>query len=761
MTQTLQATQNGQEIADPFPSDTPSSMGGNEYVRVAHLDVNAQLKEFIDSEVLPGTGLDANLFWQDFSRLVERFTPKNMELLESRDRMQAKIDAWHQQRLRHQFDKFEYNQFLQNIGYIAPRVGDFRITTENIDSEISEQAGPQLVVPVKNARFALNAANARWGSLYDALYGTDVIPSEDGAEKGKGYNPLRGKKVIAYARRFLDAAIPLAEGSHADAVDYRIENQKLCIELSDGIVTALLNPEKFIGFCGDIADPRTLLFKNHGIHLEIKIDANGEIGCQDAAGINDIELESALTTIMDCEDSVAAVDAEDKIDVYRNWLGLMQGTLSCRFEKPGQSGASVIERTLKADRNYQCVDGSSITLSGRSLLFIRNVGHLMTTPAMLTQDGAEIPEGIMDGVLTSVIAIHDLKKRGEFVNSRNGSVYIVKPKMHGPEEVAFTDELFSAIEDMLGLQHATLKLGIMDEERRTTLNLKASIKKASSRVVFINTGFLDRTGDEIHTSMHAGPMVPKSAMKQQRWLNAYEEWNVDTGIECGLPGKAQIGKGMWPMPDKMADMMKAKLAHPQAGANTAWVPSPTAATLHAIHYHQVPVFKQQRILENRIDKYMDKCFMSLLDIPVMPDDFALSPAQIRREVDNNCQGILGYVVRWIDQGVGCSKVPDINNVGLMEDRATLRISSQHLANWLLHGVCTKQEVEQALLRMAAIVDDQNSGDIHYQPMLPNTKSNLAFQAASALIFEGVIQPNGYTEPLLHRYRLLKKKHGLG
>ncbi|VUD56459.1 Malate synthase G [Thalassocella blandensis] len=735
------------------------------YVDVASLKVDRDLKQFIDSEVLPGTDIQAEQFWSDFNRMIENFAPKNAELLLVRDRMQQQIDEWHKSnRLNlsqnETLDKKEYTHFLQSIGYLAPRVGDFKITTQQVDDEIARQAGPQLVVPVKNARFALNAANARWGSLYDALYGSDVIDSDGGAEAGKKYNPVRGKKVIQYAKYFLDEAIPLAEGSHSEATAYSIRDGQLDVSLMDGLQTSLLTPEKFIGYRGDSSDPVALLFCNHGLHIEIKLDANGVVGCEDSAGIDDVVLESALTTIMDCEDSVAAVDAEDKIDVYRNWLGLMKGDLTVSFEKNTRAGKQIIERKLNDDKEFTGLNGEKITLSGRSLLFIRNVGHLMTTGAILRQTSddqyQEIPEGIMDGVITSLIGMHDLKRSGSYSNSSKGSIYIVKPKMHGPQEVEFTDSLFADIESMLGLQPNTIKLGIMDEERRTSLNLKACIKKASARVVFINTGFLDRTGDEIHTSMHAGPMVPKTQMKQQLWLNAYEEWNVDTGLDCGLSGRAQIGKGMWAMPDKMRDMMQNKIGHPQAGANTAWVPSPTAATLHVMHYHQVPVFKQQRIIENRINKDMPECFGKLLEIPLLYNAEQLSEEDIRREVENNCQGILGYVVRWIDQGIGCSKVPDIHNVGLMEDRATLRISSQHLSNWLLHGICTRQQVEQALLRMAAVVDEQNADDAQYQPMLPNVKNSLAFIAASALIFEGETQPNGYTEPLLHHYRLLKK-----
>lgn len=748
-----------QELAEHQPSLTTPSASSDDhahgYSAVGSLRVDAQLKRFIDEEALAGLDIEPASFWRGFEDVFVKFSPKNRELLAAREKLQGLIDQWHKDRKSREFDKTEYKQFLETIGYIAPGVGDFSITTSHVDSEVALQAGPQLVVPVKNARFALNAANARWGSLYDALYGSDVI--SEPAATTPGYDPKRGDAVIAYARDFLDRAVPLSAGSHSQVKKYSVENGEFTALLLSGESVTLKAGGECVGYNGEASEPSAVLLKHNTLHIELSIDRTGHIGQNDAAGVDDILIESALTTIMDCEDSVAAVDGEDKVEVYRNWLGLMKGDLVCRFEKTGKSGVSVIERKLHQDRNYKALNGDeNITLPGRALMFVRNVGHLMTTPAVLGAQGEELPEGILDGLVTSLIAMHDLNGAGGLKNSRNKSVYIVKPKMHGPEEVAFTDTLFAAIEDVLCLPRATLKLGIMDEERRTTVNLKACIKKASSRTVFINTGFLDRTGDEIHTSMHAGAMVPKTQMKQQPWLNAYEEWNVDMGLDCGLPGKAQIGKGMWPMPDMMQAMMHAKVAHPQAGANTAWVPSPTAATLHAMHYHQVDVFKQQKLIANRINQDAHDCMNKLLDIPLMPAGVALSSEDIQREVDNNCQGILGYVVRWIDQGVGCSKVPDINDVGLMEDRATLRISSQHLANWLLHGVCTERQVKEALARMAEVVDKQNAQDPHYTPMSANLETNIAFQAASALIFEGVFQPSGYTEPLLHRFRIIKK-----
>ncbi|WP_455206429.1 malate synthase G [Kaarinaea lacus] len=717
-------------------------------IKAGNLQVAEVLYELVNHEIIPGTGINADHFWSALEQCINQLAPGNKALLQKRDALQSQLDAWHKQQANKPHDPVAYKQFLQDTGYLLPEGDDFSITTNNVDPEICHIAGPQLVVPVMNARYALNATNARWGSLYDALYGSDVIAEQDGAQKGQQYNPQRGAKVVDFVTRFLDEILPLINASHADVTSYALDNQQLSATLINNRKTGLVNRNQFVGYQGNEKHFSLILLRNNNLHIELHIDRNHPVGKTHAAGIKDVVMEAAVTTIQDLEDSVAAVDAEDKTIAYRNWLGLMKGDLTETFSKAGKT----MTRKLNPDREYLSPSGDTFTLPGRSLLLVRNVGHLMTNNAVLDANGNEIPEGILDGMITSLIGMHDLKHNSSFNNSRSGSIYIVKPKMHGTDEVAFTCELFDFIEDTLGLERYTLKLGIMDEERRTSLNLKECIRVAKERVVFINTGFLDRTGDEIHTSMEAGPMIRKAAMKDATWIRAYEDSNVDIGLACGFQGKAQIGKGMWAMPDEMKKMLETKIAHPLAGANTAWVPSPTAAVLHAMHYHKVDVQLRQAELINRQRTDRD----NMLVLPLLND----KPGNeaIRQELENNTQGILGYVVRWINQGVGCSKVPDIHNIGLMEDRATLRISSQHIANWLHHGICTKDQVMNTLQRMAEKVDQQNANDPTYRSMAPDFAESVAFQAACDLIFKGVEQPNGYTEPLLYQHRLTVKAH---
>jgi malate synthase len=718
-----------------------------ERVQYGSLQVAKELDELLAGEILPGLNVTIDEFWVSFNEIVEEFVPRNNSLISHRENLQEKIDKWHLDRKGQSHNHEEYKTFLKEIGYWVEEANDFQITTSEVDPEISEIAGPQLVVPVMNARFSLNAANARWGSLYDALYGTDMISEEGGAERGGAYNPLRGDKVIEFSKTFLNKTIPLSQGTFQEVTSFQVHDGNLEVTLSDQSKVSLKDNSKFIGYAGEPGNPSGILFKNNKLHLEIQVDREDSVGKDDAAGIKDVLIESAVTTIQDLEDSIAAVDAEDKVAAYRNWLGLMKGDLKETFIK----GDSELTRQLNTDREYRDTLGKKFLLTGRSLMLVRNVGHLMTNPAILDKAGKEIPEGILDAMFTICIAKHDLGGNNLLSNSRAGSVYIVKPKMHGPEEVQFTCDLFTAVEEALKIRPLTVKIGIMDEERRTTINLKECIRAAKDRVIFINTGFLDRTGDEIHTSMEAGPMIPKALMKQQPWISAYEDWNVDKGLEAGFSGKAQIGKGMWPMPDEMLEMYKTKAIHPEAGANCAWVPSPTAATLHALHYHQVSVSEAQEKLLERVEADINK----ILTIPLLENPSSLSGKEIQDELDNNAQGILGYVVRWIDQGVGCSKVPDINNVGLMEDRATCRISSQHMANWLHHGLCSEEQVLETMKKMALVVDQQNEGDSDYINMAPSFEGQ-AFKAACDLVLQGRIQPSGYTEPILHKRRLKVK-----
>ncbi|WP_019240735.1 MULTISPECIES: malate synthase G [Bacillus] len=717
-----------------------------DYVKVGSLQVAKELYDFVNNEAILKSGLEIDSFWTGFEKLISDLTPENKKLLAFRDELQNKINSWHKDH-KEGINASEYKSFLQEIGYLEDEVEDFQIGTENVDEEIALQAGPQLVVPVNNARYAINAANSRWGSLYDALYGTDAISEEDGAERAGSYNPVRGAKVIEFAKNFLNQAAPLQDASHEEVTKYAVESGEVVVTLSNGSKTGLKDAEKFVGYQGEVNEPKAILIKNNGLHFEIQIDRSHSIGKDDQAGVKDVLIEAALTTIMDCEDSVAAVDAEDKVLVYRNWLGLMKGDLEATFQK----GNKVLTRKMNPDREYLSPDGKSFSLNGRSLLFVRNVGHLMTISAILDKDGNEVYEGILDGVITSLIAKHTLLGNGRFSNTAKGSVYIVKPKMHGSKEVAFANTLFNRIEDLLGLERHTLKIGVMDEERRTSINLKNAISEVKDRVAFINTGFLDRTGDEMHTSMEAGPMIRKNDMKSSVWLQSYEKSNVFVGLGAGFQGKAQVGKGMWAMPDLMAEMIKQKIGHLKAGANTAWVPSPTAATLHALHYHQVNV----RDVQNELVKQATDLRDDILTVP-LAENPNWTADEIQEELDNNAQGILGYVVRWVEQGVGCSKVPDLYNVGLMEDRATLRISSQHVANWLHHGIVTKEQVLETLKRMAKLVDEQNAGDAEYRSMSADYDNSVAFQAACDLVFLGYDQPNGYTEPILHQRRIEAK-----